>query len=215
MIDKKIVEDLRKNYKLKSLDQKDVLENPFEQFSLWFEEAMESQLPEPNAMILATATKDGKPSLRTLLLKGFDEKGFVFYTNYESRKGKELLENNNASILFFWPEIERQIRLEGTVEKISEAESKRYFDSRPYKSRIGAWASNQSEVIENRFFIVKKFLKYFVKFHSKDIPLPPYWGGYILKPRTFEFWQGRASRLHDRVRYLNMNGIWKIERLSP
>ncbi len=215
MIDKKIIEELRKNYKLKSLDQKDVLENPFEQFSIWFEEAMNSDLPEPNAMILATATKNGKPSVRTLLLKGFDEKGFIFYTNYESRKGKELAENDNASILFYWAELERQIRLEGKVEKISKEESKRYFDTRPYKSRIGAWASNQSEVIENRFIIVKKFLKYFIKFHSKDIPLPPYWGGYILIPEIFEFWQGRANRLHDRVRYSKNNGKWEIVRLSP
>ena len=215
MIDKKIIQELRKNYKLKSLDQKDVLENPYEQFSIWFEEAMSSQLPEPNAMILATAAKDGKPSVRALLLKGFDEKGFIFYTNYESRKGKELAENNFASILFFWPELERQIRLEGTVNKISQQESVIYFDTRPYKSRIGAWASNQSEVIENRFFIVKKFLKYFIKFHSKDIPLPPYWGGYILKPEVFEFWQGRANRLHDRVRYSNVDGKWNVVRLSP
>jgi pyridoxamine 5'-phosphate oxidase len=215
MIDKKIIQDLRKNYKLKSLDQKDVLENPYEQFSVWFEETLNSHLPEPNAMILATATKDGKPSIRTLLLKGYDENGFIFYTNYESRKGKELANNKNASILFFWPELERQIRLEGTVEKIPQEESKKYFDTRPYKSRIGAWASNQSEVIENRFYIVKKFIKYFIKFHSKDIPLPPYWGGYLLKPDTFEFWQGRANRLHDRVMYRFENKIWKIERLSP
>ena len=215
MIDKKIIEDLRRNYKLKSLDQKDVLTNPFEQFSVWFEEAMHSKLPEPNAMILATATKEGKPSVRALLLKGFDENGFIFYTNYESRKGKELTENKNASILFFWPEIERQIRIEGKVEKISHTESKRYFNTRPYKSRIGAWASNQSEVIDSRFVIVKKFLKYFIKFHSKEIPLPPYWGGFILIPDTFEFWQGRANRLHDRVRYQHIDEKWKIERLSP
>jgi pyridoxamine 5'-phosphate oxidase len=215
MIDKKLIQDLRRNYKLKSLDQKDVLENPFEQFSLWFEETLNSKLPEPNAMILATATKDGKPSVRALLLKGFDEKGFIFYTNYESRKGGELALNKNASILFFWPELERQIRLEGTVEKISLEESKKYFDTRPYKSRIGAWASNQSRVIESRFVIVKKFLKYFIKFHSMEIPLPPYWGGYILKPDSFEFWQGRANRLHDRVRYKIEDEKWKIERLSP
>lgn len=215
MIDNKIIQDLRKNYKLKSLDEKDVSLNPFEQFSLWFEEAMKSELPEPNAMILATASMDGKPSVRTLLLKGFDEKGFIFYTNYDSRKGKELAENNNAAILFYWPELERQIRLEGKVGKISEEDSKKYFDTRPFKSRVGAWASNQSEVIENRFVIIKKFLKYLVKFHSKEIPLPPNWGGYILKPGCFEFWQGRANRLHDRVRYMLENGIWNIERLSP
>jgi len=215
MIEKKIIQDLRRNYKLKSLDQKEVNENPFEQFSVWFEEAMKSQLPEPNAMILATADKQGKPSARALLLKGFDENGFIFYTNYESRKGKELEENNRASILFFWAELERQIRLEGKVRKITPEESKKYFDTRPYKSRIGAWASNQSEVIESRFVIVKKFLKYFAKFHSSEIPLPPYWGGYILEPDSFEFWQGRANRLHDRVRYRKDGINWIIERLSP
>lgn len=215
MIEKKIIQDLRRNYKLKSLDQKEVDTNPFEQFSVWFEEAMKSELPEPNSMILATATKDGKPSARALLLKGFDEKGFIFYTNYESRKGKELEENDNASMLFFWVELERQIRIEGKVSKITPQESKKYFDTRPYKSRIGAWASNQSTVIENRFYIVKKFLKYFAKFHSRDIPLPPYWGGYILVPESFEFWQGRANRLHDRVRYKSEGEKWIIERLSP
>ncbi|MBI5403627.1 MAG: pyridoxamine 5'-phosphate oxidase [Ignavibacteriae bacterium] len=215
MIEKRIIQDLRKNYKLKSLDQKEVDTNPFEQFSIWFEEAMKSELPEPNSMILATATKDGKPSARALLLKGFDEKGFIFYTNYESRKGRELEENNNASMLFFWVELERQIRLEGKVSKITPPESKKYFDTRPYKSRIGAWASNQSTVIENRFYIVKKFLKYFAKFHSRDIPLPPYWGGYILVPESFEFWQGRTNRLHDRVRYRLEGEKWIIERLSP
>lgn len=215
MIENKIIQDLRRNYKLKSLDQKEVDTNPFEQFSVWFEEAMKSELPEPNSMILATATKDGKPSARALLLKGFDEKGFIFYTNYESRKGKELEENNNASMLFFWVELERQIRIEGKVSKITPQESKKYFDTRPYKSRIGAWASDQSTVIENRFYIVKKFLKYFAKFHSRDIPLPPYWGGYILVPESFEFWQGRANRLHDRVRYRLEGEKWIIERLSP
>jgi len=215
MIDKKIIQDLRRNYKLKSLDQKEVDQNPFEQFSVWFEEAMKSELPEPNAMILATADKNCKPSVRALLLKGFDEKGFIFYTNYESRKGKELEANNNAAMLFFWAELERQVRIEGKVFKITEHESKKYFDTRPYKSRIGAWASNQSTVIQSRFVIVKKFLKYFAKFHSSDIPLPPYWGGYILVPECFEFWQGRANRLHDRISYSLVNGVWKTERLSP
>jgi pyridoxamine 5'-phosphate oxidase len=215
MIDKKILQNLRRNYKYKSLDQKDVELNPFEQFSIWFEEAMNSQLYEPNAMILATASKEGKPSVRALLLKGFDEIGFVFYTNYEGRKGKELDENNNASILFYWAELERQVRLEGKVEKISKEESEKYFKTRPFKSRVGAWASAQSTVIESRFVIIKKFIKYLFKFHSNDVPLPPYWGGYILKPDVFEFWQGRANRLHDRVRYRKGDTEWIIERLSP
>jgi len=215
MIDKKFLQDLRRNYKYKSLDQKDVELNPFGQFSIWFEEAINSQLYEPNAMILATASKEGKPSVRALLLKGFDENGFVFYTNYEGRKGKELAENNDASILFYWAELERQVRLEGKVEKISKEESEKYFKTRPFKSRVGAWASAQSTVIESRFVIVKKFLKYLFKFHSNNVPLPPYWGGYILKPDVFEFWQGRANRLHDRVRYRKGDPEWIIERLSP
>ena len=166
-------------------------------------------------MILSTASKEGKPSVRALLLKGFDENGFVFYTNYEGRKGKELDENNNASILFYWAELERQVRLEGKVEKISKEESEKYFKTRPFKSRVGAWASAQSTVIESRFVIVKKFIKYLFKFNSNDVPLPPYWGGYILKPDVFEFWQGRANRLHDRVRYRKGDTEWIIERLSP
>jgi len=214
MINKNL-SDLRRNYKLKSLDKKDVCLNPFEQFSKWFDEVLASNLIEPNALILATADKSAKPSVRTLLLKEFSDKGFVFYTNYESRKGKEISENNQGSILFYWPELERQVRLEGKVEIISEQNSYNYFKTRPFKSRVGAWASNQSEVIESRFIIVKKFLYYLAKFHSKEIPLPPYWGGYILIPEVFEFWQGRESRLHDRIRYRNFNGEWIIERLSP
>lgn len=214
MVEKNL-EELRRNYKLKSLDTKDVKLNPFEQFSEWFEEVLNSGLIEPNAMILATADKYGKPSARTLLLKGFSDKGFIFYTNYESRKGKELAENNKASILFYWPELERQVRIEGIVEKISRKESERYFKTRPFKSKVGAWASRQSEVINSRFTIIKKFLFYLAKFHSKDIPLPDFWGGYILIPDCFEFWQGRPNRLHDRVRYKLENGLWIIERLSP
>ncbi|MBN1632791.1 MAG: pyridoxamine 5'-phosphate oxidase [Ignavibacteria bacterium] len=214
MIEKNLA-DLRRNYKFKSLDVKDVNFNPFEQFSVWFDEVLASNLIEPNALILATADKKGKPSVRALLLKGFSEKGFVFYTNYESRKGKELAENNQASILFYWAELERQVRLEGKVEKISEKDSYNYFKTRPFKSKVGAWASNQTEVINSRFTIIKKFLYYLAKFHSKEIPLPPHWGGYILIPEIFEFWQGRESRLHDRIRYRKDNSRWIIERLSP
>ncbi len=211
----KELENIRRNYKLKSLDTKDVELNPFVQFNIWFEEMLKSNLIEPTAVILATATKDGKPSARTLLLKSYDETGFVFYSNYESKKGKELAENNNASLLFYWGELERQIRIEGKVEKVTEKESEKYFKTRPFKSKVGAWASNQSTIINSRLTIVKKFLYYLAKFHSKDIPLPPYWGGYRLVPEYFEFWQGRANRLHDRVIYQKTNDIWKIDRLSP
>lgn len=215
MVTSKDIQNLRRDYKLKTLSKSEVKSDPLEQFSIWFEEALNSQLPEPNAMILATVSADCKPSLRTLLLKGFDQRGFIFYTNYNSRKGKELEKNPAASLLFFWPELERQIRIEGTVEKISPEESKKYFATRPYKSRLGAWASNQSEVIPNRLTIVKKFLYYLVKFHTKEIPLPDFWGGYVLKPSAYEFWQGRPNRLHDRIRYRKENSEWIIERLSP
>lgn len=215
MIDKKKLQDIRKNYSKKSLDTKDVNLNPFQQFEDWFNEVLKSDILEPTAFVLGTADINAKPSLRTLLMKGYDEEGFYFYTNYESRKGKELQENKNASILFFWPELERQIRIEGKVDKISEAESFEYFKTRPFKSKVGAWASNQSTVIESRMTIIKKFFLYLSKFHGKEIPLPPYWGGYRLIPHYFEFWQGRKNRLHDRVRYRLQNSTWIIERLSP
>ena len=211
----KELENIRRNYKLKSLDTKDVDLNPFVQFNIWFEEMLKSNLIEPTAVILATASKQGKPSARTLLLKSYDETGFVYYSNYESTKGKELAENNQASLLFYWPELERQIRIEGKVEKVSQKESEKYFKTRPFKSKVGAWASNQSTIINSRLTIVKKFLYYLAKFHSKDIPLPPYWGGYRLVPEYFEFWQGRSNRLHDRVIYQKSNDTWKIDRLSP
>lgn len=215
MIDSKQIQDIRINYKQKSLSVTDVELNPFKQFETWFNETMHSRILEPTAFVLATADKNAKPSARALLMKGFDEFGFYFYTNYESRKGKELEENNQASMLFFWSELERQIRIEGLVEKTSTEESYKYFRTRPFKSKVGAWASNQSTVIGGRLTIVKKFLEYLVKFHSSEIPLPPYWGGYVLKPSAFEFWQGRPNRLHDRIRYRKENDEWIIERLSP
>jgi len=215
MLENKKIQDIRINYKQKSLDVKDVLPDPFDQFDKWFNEMMKSDLLEPTAFILATADKNSKPSLRTLLMKGYDSKGFYFYTNYDSRKGKEIADNNQASMLFFWPELERQIRIEGKVKKVSEDESYAYFKTRPFKSKVGAWASNQSTVINSRMTIIKKFFLYIAKFHSKDIPLPAYWGGYKLFPDTFEYWQGRKNRLHDRVRYRLEKDCWIIERLSP
>jgi pyridoxamine 5'-phosphate oxidase len=215
MVENKKIQDIRRNYKQKSLDVKDVKLCPFDQFDSWFNEMMKSDLLEPTAFILATSDKNAKPSARALLMKGYDGGGFYFYTNYESRKGKELAENNQAAMLFFWPELERQIRIEGKVKKVSEEESFSYFKSRPFKSKVGAWASNQSTVISSRMTIVKKFFQYLIKFHSKDIPLPPYWGGYKLIPNAFEYWQGRENRLHDRVSYRLEKDTWITERLSP
>jgi pyridoxamine 5'-phosphate oxidase len=215
MIENKKIQDIRINYKQAALDVKDVALDPFDQFDKWFNEMMKSDLLEPTAFILATADKNAKPSARALLMKGYDGSGFYFYTNYESRKGRDLAENNQASMLFFWSEIERQIRIEGKVKKVSENESFAYFKTRPFKSKVGAWASNQSTVINGRMTIVKKFFQYLAKFHSKEIPLPPYWGGYKLIPESFEYWQGRKNRLHDRVRYRLENENWIIERLSP
>jgi pyridoxamine 5'-phosphate oxidase len=204
-----------KIHHLKNLNENNVNPDPFEQFDVWYKESQILQLTEPAAMDLATADKNGRPSCRTVLLKRYDERGFVFYTNYNSRKGKELNENNFACILFYWGEARRQIRIEGRVEKVSQITSDEYFKTRPFKSRLGAWASDQSEVIENRFVIVKKFFKYLLKFGSKNIPLPDFWGGYILIPDVFEFWQGRENRLHDRIRYTILNNKWEIDRLSP
>jgi len=215
MIDNKKLQDIRINYKQKSLGVSDVDLNPFEQFEKWFKETLHSGILEPTAFILSTADKNARPSSRTLLMKGFDPKGFYFYSNYESKKGNDLEENNQAAMLFFWSELERQIRIEGRTEKISKEQSYEYFKTRPFKSKVGAWASNQSSVIDSRFTIIKKFLNYLIKFHSTEIPLPPYWGGYILIPEVFEFWQGRANRLHDRVRYRLSGNEWIIERLSP
>lgn len=214
-MDKNELHELRKEYTKAALDEKKVSANPVEQFAQWFEEAKHSGLTEPNAMILSTASKQGRPSSRAVLLKEFSENGFVFFTNYESRKGSELEENPFASLLFFWADLERQIRIEGSVEKISTKDSEDYFKTRPLKSRLGAWASRQSSVIKSREEVVKKFLLYAAKYSLTGVPLPEFWGGYILKPEVFEFWQGRESRLHDRIRYRNENGLWNIERLSP
>ena len=209
------IADIRRDYKLQSLLESDVTTNPIQQFTKWWQEAINSNIDEVNAMTLATSTIDGKPSARTVLLKDYDEQGFVFFTNYNSHKGKELNENPNAALVFFWKELERQIRIEGTVQKIETTKSDNYFNSRPISSRIGAWSSPQSEVIESREILEANEQNFIEKF-GEVIPRPAHWGGYIIQPNVIEFWQGRSSRLHDRLQYKLMeNGAWKMERLAP
>jgi pyridoxamine 5'-phosphate oxidase len=211
------IADLRRDYKLKSLEVADVDSNPIQQFKVWFDEAIKSDVLEPNAMILATASDTGFPNARVLLLKGVEEQGFIFFTNYESEKGKELAANPAAAMVFNWLDLERQVRIRGKVVKISEEESTNYFQSRPKDSQIGAWASPQSRVIksrevleQNQDFLREEYKKAFV------LPRPDNWGGYCLIPSEIEFWQGRSSRLHDRILYTKFNeSEWKIERLAP
>lgn len=210
------VADIRTEYKKGTLNETDVQKNPHSQFDLWFKEAVKSEIPEVNAMTLATASKSGRPSARTVLLKNYDDRGFVFFTNYDSAKGNDLQENPQAALLFFWEPLERQVRIVGRVEKISAAESWEYFRSRPVDSQLGAWASQQSAIVSTRDALEFAFKKMVDQFKNKQIPLPPNWGGYRIIPEEFEFWQGRASRLHDRISYTKMtDGAWKISRLSP
>lgn len=204
--------DLRKNYTKNHLSESDVKNNPTEQFISWFEEAQKSTIRESNAMTLATATASGKPSARIVLLKEVDEKGFVFFTNYLSRKGNEISANPQAALLFFWDILERQVRIEGTLEKIAASESESYFNSRPLESRIGAIISKQSCVIKSREELEVEFEK---AKENKEVKRPEYWGGYILKPNYFEFWQGGANRIHDRIIYTKHQQNWLIQRLAP
>jgi pyridoxamine 5'-phosphate oxidase len=207
---------IRREYQMQSLLEQDISENPFEQFNYWWDEAVKSEIDEVNAMTLATASPTGMPSARIVLLKSVSAEGFVFFTNYKSLKGKELEENPNACLVFFWKELERQIRITGSVEKVSAAESDAYFGWRPEGSRIGAWASPQSSVIASRETIEKNLLEFEEKFAGTEIPRPVHWGGYIVKPTVMEFWQGRPNRLHDRIQYTKLQGAgWKIERLAP
>ncbi len=209
------IADIRTDYKLKSLDEKDVAPDAINQFTNWWNEALDSSIDEVNAMTLATASKEGMPSARIVLLKGYTESGFVFFTNYNSKKGKDIAENNHATLLFFWKKLERQVNISGIIEKISDEESDAYFYSRPLGSRIGAWSSPQSKVIDDRQVLEDNAAKYTEQF-GKNVPRPPYWGGYIVKPQRIEFWQGRPSRLHDRILYtLTDKGTWQIERLAP
>lgn len=213
--------DIRKNYAYGSLSESDVDRNPIRQFDRWFDEALKSEVPEANAMTLATVGADHRPSARIVLIKGVDERGFVFFTNYNSRKGEDLATNPYASLLFHWIELERQVRIEGRVVKTSTEESDAYFASRPASSRIGAWASEQSQVIASRDVIVAREAAFTAQYGDQP-PRPPHWGGYRLVPDTLEFWQGRPSRLHDRIRYrrrpddnATSPALWEIERLSP
>lgn len=209
------IADIRKDYKLKSLLESDVFADPLQQFSVWWNEAINSNIDEVNAMTLATATAEGVPSARIVLLKGVSNEGFFFFTNYQSHKGIELGKNPQAALVFFWKELERQVRIEGTVEKLSDTDSDTYFTSRPVASKIGAWASPQSTPIPGREIIEENVFKYQQMFGDENIPRPPHWGGYIVKPVKVEFWQGRRSRLHDRILYTRQNNGWRIERLAP
>jgi len=210
------IADIRREYARARLDETHVSPDPVVEFDRWFTQAREAKALEPNAMTLATATREGAPSARIVLLKGYDERGFVFFTDYRSRKGTELEQNPQASLVFFWPELERQVRIIGTVERTSAQESEEYFRTRPRGSRLGAWVSHQSRVIPSRAQLESGLRQVKERFPTDDVPLPPHWGGYRLRPQEVEFWQGREDRLHDRIRYLRKKGGgWQLERLSP
>jgi pyridoxamine 5'-phosphate oxidase len=209
------VSDIRKSYTVGALNEGELAPDAIEQFQRWLEDALKSEMLEPTAMMVATADKDGKPSARMLLLKGVDERGFIFFTNYQSRKAQELLENPQAALVFYWDSLERQVRVEGKVKKVPKEESETYFKSRPHGSQLGAWASQQSSVIKNREVVEEKIKELSETYAEGNVPLPEFWGGYVLEPEVIEFWQGRPNRLHDRLRYTRFEHGWKIERLSP
>ncbi|NEP56162.1 MAG: pyridoxamine 5'-phosphate oxidase [Symploca sp. SIO2G7] len=210
------VADLRRDYTYEVLSEANTNSNPFEQFHTWFNQALAAGLPEPNAMTIATASPNGKPSARIVLLKDYDERGFVFYTNYKSHKGQQLLENPWGALVFWWAQLERQVRIEGRVEKVAPSESDAYFKSRPQASQLAAWASEQSQVIENRQAIEQRLQQLQEEYEGSEVTRPPHWGGFRVIPVEIEFWQGRPSRLHDRLLYrLTEEGSWGIQRLSP
>ena len=208
------IADLRQEYMRAGLSEKDAAADPFQQFDRWFQDTLQAELALPNAMTLATATAAGRPSARAVLLKGVDAGGFVFYTNYASRKARELAENPYAALVFTWTDLERQVRIEGTIEKVSAGESDAYFDSRPLGSRLGAWASPQSEVLPDNLTLAATLARIVLRYGTHP-PRPPHWGGYRVEPQAIEFWQGRKNRLHDRLLYTRQDGGWKIVRLAP
>jgi pyridoxamine 5'-phosphate oxidase len=211
------VADLRRDYSRQTLLESNADANPFLQFQNWFTQALNAQVIEPNAMTLATITPDGKPAARIVLLKDFDERGFVFYTNFQSRKGQELAQTPAAALVFWWGELERQVRIEGSIAVVSETEADEYFQRRPRGSQLGAWVSNQSQVITDRSVLEKRLEQIEKDYQDRPIPRPHHWGGYRLAPTYFEFWQGRANRLHDRLcyRHTTASSPWQVERLSP
>lgn len=210
------IADLRKEYASQKLLESDVVPDPIQQFEKWWQQAINSEILEANAMTLATSSRDGLPSARIVLLKGFDNNGFVFFTNYQSYKAMQLEENPKACLVFFWKELERQVRIMGLVKKSLAKDSEAYYHSRPQGSRIGAWASPQSQVIESREWLDKRYQWFTEDFKDKEVERPPHWGGYVVQPVIIEFWQGRPGRMHDRLQYsLEDNGAWKIDRLAP
>lgn len=210
------IAQMRREYTQRALNKHDVHPNPVQQFQQWFDEAVRAQVPEPNAMTLSTVAPEGKPSARIVLLKGIEEASFVFFTNYQSRKGQELEANPQVALTFFWVELERQVRIEGTVHKASDERSTQYFHSRPRGSQLGAWVSSQSQKIADRSVLEQRLQEVTQKFEGQTVPKPPHWGGYVVAPQSMEFWQGRPSRLHDRILYtLQDNNHWIIERLAP
>jgi pyridoxamine 5'-phosphate oxidase len=209
------IADLRRNYTQAGLLESEIVANPYAQFKLWFEQAVAADILEPNAMTIATVTAEGKPSARIVLLKDFDDRGFVFYTNYNSQKGIELQHCPYAALVFLWGDLERQVRIEGKVELVAESEATAYFHSRPASSQLGAWASEQSTIIADRSILEQKLQQLETEYQNTVIPKPPHWGGVRVIPQEIEFWQGRPSRLHDRLRYQLVDGNWQIDRLAP
>lgn len=211
----KSLKQLKKEYSDSGIDRNTVDPNPIAQFTLWFEQAVDSGIAEPNGFSLCTVSAECRPSQRTVLMKGYDDHGFVFYTNHSSRKGQQIVENNRVSMLFPWYELHRQINIEGEVSRIDDEQSYAYFNSRPYGSQVGAWASYQSKVIDSRSVLEEQIEAIERQFQDQTIPLPPFWGGYRVEPERFEFWQGRSHRLHDRIIYCKDGAQWNIMRLSP
>jgi pyridoxamine 5'-phosphate oxidase len=209
------IADLRRDYARAALSEQDILADPIAQFRLWLDQAISAQLIEPTAMSLATVSADGQPAVRMVLLKGADERGFVFFTDHRSRKGQELAASPRAALCFFWAELERQVRITGTVEHIARTDSEAYFRSRPIGSQLGAWASHQSAVLPSRDDLEQRLIDVGVRFGDEEVPLPEHWGGYRVLPREIEFWQGRPSRLHDRLVFRLSAGAWELVRLSP